>query len=645
MLQLFRNFFKSRFGVVVALAFLALIAVAFAGGDLANTGTFGGVAGGDRVAMVGKEKISTSDLSRTANTALDQLRQGQPTLTMPVFVREGGLERVLDELIDRYAIAGFGRKHGLRAGHRLIDSEIAQIPAFRGPDGKFDQQIYQQLIQQQGLTDKAVRQDLALTLLAQQVAIPVAFGTDVPAELVQRYSALLKETRKGAIAVLPGALYAPQGDPDEKELAAYYATNRDNYIRPERRVIRYASFTDSAIGTVAAPTEAEIAARYKRDAARFAATSARSFTQLVVPSEAQAKQIVATVQAGTTLDAAASASGLAVSRIGPSSKAELAEQTSAAVAEAGFAARSGALAAPARSNLGWHILRVDAVRDTPARSLDAARAEIVPQLAAEKRRAALSDMTARIESQFDEGGSLADTAKEFGITVQTTPPLTADGRVYGTADQQAPAVLQRALNTAFAMDEGEPQLAEVEPGKTFLIFEVADITVSAAAPLAEIKADVLADYKLSKGSEAAKQAAGRVLARIGKGMSMADAVKAEGKPIPAPDAINMSRDQLGALGRRPPTPLVLLFSMAAGTEKRLEAPNKAGWFVVQLDEIEPGKVAPNDPQMQLARRELAMVAGREYEQQFRAAVRDEMGVERNDKAIAAVKTQLTGGGN
>src|SRR5690606_26090906 len=45
MLQSFRNFFRSKIGIVVTLAFLALIAIAFASSDVANTGTFGGIAG------------------------------------------------------------------------------------------------------------------------------------------------------------------------------------------------------------------------------------------------------------------------------------------------------------------------------------------------------------------------------------------------------------------------------------------------------------------------------------------------------------------------------------------------------------------------------------------------------------------------
>ena len=45
-------------------------------------------------------------------------------------------------------------------------------------------------------------------------------------------------------------------------------------------------------------------------------------------------------------------------------------------------------------------------------------------------------------------------------------------------------------------------------------------------------------------------------------------------------------------GARVPPPLGLMFAMAQGPTKLLPAPRNAGWFIVQLKAIEPGKIAP-----------------------------------------------------
>lgn len=641
MIQLFRKFFSSKLGIVITLAFLGLIAIAFASMDISSTGVFGGVSGGDRVAVVGDERIDAAELSMNATSSLDQARQSDPTITMQAFIARGGLEGVMRQLIERTTIAEFARRHGMRASDRLIDSELLQIPAFRGPDGNFDQNAFRSALAQQGLSEAAVRADLGMGLLARQLLTPIGFSPTVPASMARQYAALLRERREGSIAMLPSTAFAPQGAPTNAQLQAYYQANRDDYIRPERRVIRYAAFGDEALGALPAPTAAQIAERYQRDRARYAASERRTLTQLVVPTEAAAQAIVAEVRGGKALADAAREKGLATTTVGPATQAELASTTSAAAAQAAFAAQQGALAQPARGGLGWYVMRVDTIDRQPARTLEQVRGEIATTLAAEQRQAALDDLTARIEEEFEEGRSLSDVARELNVEIASTAPATADGRIYGTPDETVPPILGRVLEVAFDMEEQEPQLAVVTPGESFVVFDVGAITPSAVAPLAEIRNDVIANWRSDEGSKAAKAAADRILARMAKGSTLAQAVAAESKPLPAPQTLNLTRDQLAQQGRVPPQ-LALFFSMAERTTKKLEAPSDAGWYVVRLDDIEAPQVAANDPIVLGTIQQLGQITGNEYVEQFVRAAQREVGVERNQPAIDAVAAQLTG---
>src|SRR5690606_17037094 len=219
--------------------------------------------------------------------------------------------------------------------------------------------------------------------------------------------------------------------------------------------------------------------------------------------QAAADALAAEVRGDKTLAAAAREKGLEAGPMGPISQSDYAAQSSAAVAAAAFAAGSGEIAAPARGPLGWYVVRVEEIERKSGRSVEQARAEIAATLTLEQRREALLDLGAEIEQELDAGGNLPEVARELGLDLQTSAPLTADGRVYGSADA-APPILATALSTAFAMDEEQPQLAEIVPGETFLVFDVAEITESAAAPLAEIRDRVVADWKKSQGATAAK---------------------------------------------------------------------------------------------------------------------------------------------
>lgn len=643
MIQILRKMMGSKIGVGLALTFLVVIALAFAAGDISNQAGNSG-ASGDKVATVGKQKVYSSQLSQAATNALEGLKRDNPGVTMQAFAAQGGIEKVLDQLLDRIAVSTFGRKHGVVASDRLIDSEIAKVPTFKGPDGNFSDAAFRQMLQQQGLSEKALRDDLSQGLITRQLTTPAEFAAVMPRALAVQYGALLREKRSGTIALLPSAAFAPTAPPSEPELQAFYTKHRDRFIRPERRSLRFALFGEAALKAVPPPTDAEIAARYNANIAQYSALETRRITQLIVPTEAAARAILAEVAAGKRLEPVATAKGLAAASLGAVSKGALASQSAPAVADASFAAASGTLAAPARSPLGWHVMRIDGIDKRPGRTLEQVKAELTAQIAIEKRRDALNDMSARIEEEFGNGGNLSDAAKALGLTLQVTPPLTADGKVYGDATKTAPPPLAKLIQTAFAMErEAQPQLAEVEPGKTFAIFDVNAITASAPAPLAEVRADVAVMLALERGAGGAKAAADTVLAAAKRGTDIAAAIAALGKPLPPVQRIAMGREQLTAAQQQVPPPLALLFSMARGTTKLLPAPDNRGWFVVSLSTINPGQVAPNDPVIAAAQRELGQIAGREYSEQLARAVSAELGVKREDAAIGALRTQLVGG--
>ena len=640
MLQLFRNIFKSKIGVALTLGFLALIGLAFASSDIANTGVFGGIAGGERVASVGDREITTADLSMTTSNALTSIRQQNPTMTMEGFISGGGIDDVLDQMITRTSIMEYGHRFGLRTSNRLIDSEIVNMPEFRGLDGNFSEDGFRQALQQRGLSESAVRDDFAKGLMARQLLLAIDQSPRMPGKIATRYARLLQERRNGRIAAVIAAPFAPTEDPEDAALETYYEDNRDNYIRPERRVIRYAVFDAATLANVPDPTEEQIAARYQRDAADYAALETRSFTQLVVPTQAAAQAIVDEVAGGKSLEVAAREKGLRTSPFLDVPRSEMAADISEGVATTAFATARGALTAPTRGQLGWYVLRVDGVDERPARSLEQVRGEIVEQLSTEMRRTALGDATVQIEDDFADGRSLSEVAEDLGLQLQASEPLTAAGLVYGTS-QQAPQELARVIATAFDMDEGEPQLAEIAPGTQFVIYDVSDITASATAPLADIRPQVVAAWRRDEAMNAAGAASRRILDRVEEGSTLAEAVAAEEVRLPAPESLSLSRQDL-ARGGEVPRPLALMFSMAQGTTKRLESPESQAWFVIALDEIDVPEIAGDAPLVQQARTELARTVGEEDAGQFVAAVQDEVEVERNQTAIDVVIAQLTG---
>ncbi len=642
MLTFFRNFFKTKIGLAIALAFLGLIGFAFASMDVSNTGAFGGVAGGDRVAVVGDERIGTAELTQAANDALAQARQENPEATMQTLLADGGLDRILDDLINRYALIAWGEANGLRAGTNLVNSEIRQIPAARGPSGDFDTDAYNAFLRTNSLTDSQIRQQIRTSLYFQQSIFPAIYGTQIPDSIARTYARSFKERRSGTVATIPASLFAPQAEPTTKQLNTFYSEYRSRFVRPERRTFRYTTFDSGALGNSTQPSDTEIAAYYRENAEKYAAREARSFTQLIVPTREGANAIAERVRGGESFAQAAASAGLRTTKLDDQERSDITSAASDAVADAYFSAGEGQVTAPARSSLGWHIARVTSVDTQTAQSLAQVRDDIARTLSETKRQRGIAELAVEIEDRLADGASLESVAEELDLELQTSPAITASGQVYDSAGQ-GPEVLATVLDFAFQIEEGKPEIGALPDQQTFLIYEAADIAPSAVAPLTEIRDEVIAEWRQVRGDEAAEAAANRILKRVESGESLTNAVAAEEATIRAPQQVNYSREELARLGgTRVPAPIALLFGMAEGTVKKLEGNGDQGWFVVDLEDIVLEELEENDPIISQAKAQVGQSWGNEYAEQMLAAMRAELGVERNVDAIEAVRSQLLG---
>ncbi len=644
MISFFRRLFGTRLGAILALAFIALIAVAFALSDVTGSGTFGGV-GGSNVARVGGENIPSSELDTAMQNRLRQERQQNPTLDMGRLIEGGGLDETLEQIINRYALAVFGAKYGLGVSKRLVDSEILEIPGARGLDGNYDAQAFQAFLQNIGLTEKAVRADLTQNLYARQILATTVKGTKVPESLVLPYASLLLEKRTGRLAVVPSAAYLPKNPPSDAVLAKYYRDNATRFTIPEKRAISYAIFDKDIVEEKAKPSEADIATYYENNASQFAASQSRNISQVVVPTEAAAKSLAGKITGGQGIDAAAREIGLTVTKSSDVTKAALTESASKAVADAVFAANRGAVATPARGGLGWYVVRVDGVKSIAARSLSQARSEIAERLQQENAEQLLAELTTEIEDEFSGGASIGDVAKAQGLKVETTPKLLANGTNPENPNYKPIEEMRQILPAGFQLQEdGDAQLIEIEEGTRFAMVALAELEEAAPPPLAEVKELVKRSWALSEGSKKAKAVAEKIRKAVEGGKSLAAALREEGANLPAPQTLSGTRRELNREGQPISPPIALLFSMKKGTAKTLAAPNQNGWFIVQATEIIRGDASGQKEMLDRRKLELANILTQEYQAQFVQAAIKDIGVERNRGAIEALRKRLTSTG-
>ena len=267
MLNLFRRGASSK--ILLAFLGLALFAMVVTGFGTGGGG-LGDLAGGGagRIVTVGGEGITETELTQQVNQQLSQARERQPELDIGSFFRGGAFEEIVRQMIALEAMTSFGREQGIAASKRMVDGEIASIPAFQGLAGRFDPQVFQAALRRENITEQQLRDDIAASLIQRQILLPVAGNAQVPLGMAQQYASLLLEQRTGSVGLVPSEAMATGPEPSQAEINAFYKQQQARYVIPERRVLRYAMIGPDQVRTLASPTDAEIAALYKANQAR-----------------------------------------------------------------------------------------------------------------------------------------------------------------------------------------------------------------------------------------------------------------------------------------------------------------------------------------------------------------------------------------
>ncbi len=638
------SFFRKALSSWVVLALFALILLAFlvTGFGSGGIGGIGSLGQSDSdVAQIGGRSISASAAANRIQSEFEAARQQRPGLEMSQFAQQGDAEQAVERLINSRALLAFADRHRQGISDRQIDRDTLQNPIFRGPTGSFNQQVFEGQLQGRRLSIADYRDDVRSSLLTSQLLAIAAGAARPPATITSQYAALQLETRTGRVALIPATRFEGAA-PTDKEVEDWYRRNATRYTVPETRQIRYAQFDRARFAGKVAPSEAEIAAAYNADSAKYAARETRVFTQSILPSQAAAAAVAAKAKSGTSLADAAKAAGSEATTLDPQEKAGFAQLTSSAIATSAFSATEGTVIPPAKSPLGWHVVHVDRIVRAGGMSLAQARGGIVSELTQRKIDEAMEAMIVRMDKAIVDGETFEDVVKREGLTSITTPALTASGIAPAQRSYHAPAELGEVLKDAFVAESGDdPAIVTLGAGKGAAIYVLDTVNAAAPKPLtAESRVQFAADFRADRGTRAARRAANDFVARINRGATFDTALKAAG--LGGTRALSGRRLDLARAGVSAPE-MGTLFALSRGKARIAEAPGGKGYYVVVLDRVVPGETRENVQLVAQTSEQLSGDIGNEYAEQMVSAMKREMDVRRNSAAIRQLRTNLANG--
>lgn len=423
------HIFRSTVGRYITIALLGLIVVTliFFGIDFSITQT-------SFAAKVNGQKIPISEFQRLLQIQQENVQQ-QLRVELTDDMRSEMRRQVVEQMVMREILAQRMRKDG----YRISDGRLSQ--AIQGEDvfqisGKFSQDRYLSLLTQEGLTPAGyeAREREVMVLNEWQDGI-YASSFVTPAEF-RRSIELNDERREVGFALFSAADYLPQVEVTDEDIMSYYAEHGDDFMTDESVDIDLVELDLEDVAKTIQIGDQELRDYYQSEIASYSAGEERHVSHILIEisgddveaAQEKAAAVKARLDAGEDFaTVAAEVSDDAGTRNTGGDLGWMARggQLEGPFEDTLFSMNVGDIAGPVRTQFGFHILKLDDVRDAEPEPFEAVRDQLYEQLSKDK---AYSDFLTRAydmeNDAYDARDELQSVAEKYGLQVQSIDGVT-----------------------------------------------------------------------------------------------------------------------------------------------------------------------------------------------------------------------------
>jgi peptidyl-prolyl cis-trans isomerase D len=533
------------------------------------------------VATVGDDSIRAEDLERVLQPTLERLRaQLGGALDQQQIKQLGVMDSVLAQLIDRQLLDQEAARLQLEASDEVIRSAIYDNPAFRGPDGRFDRSLFNQVLIMNRLTEDQLVARLHRDLPRADMLQAITAGIAVPrpvAEALYRYRG---EKRLADIVEFPVAGVKDVGQPGEADLTKFYETHPDLFRAPEFRTFAVASLAPQDVMKPGDIPQDKVREEYNQRKDEFETPEQRQVQQILAPSEEKATEAETALAAGKDWKDVATT----IAKQDPETidlglmKRQDMPQVLADVA---FELPLDKASDPIKTPLGWHILRVVKIEPPTTQSFEQVKPQIETELAQQEAIDRLEKLGNKVDDALAGGAPLADTAAKFGLKLTNVAAADVNGADADGKPVALPAAKDEVLKTAFATEQGDTSRVAQSQDGTIFALHVDKVISPQVRPLAEVHDKAVAAWQAEQKREAVSKEAEALAAAVKPDVALAKV--AADKKLTVTPSPPLSRDAQNA-APAPPALISKLFAAKKGDV--VTATDGSGAYVAQLKEIQ-----------------------------------------------------------
>lgn len=511
MLNLTRKFARSKWsiGLLVLMAMALLITGNEQFDVLSQVGPRHVISAGDRSVNAPEFKSELDGILR------QQSQQAGRALTMEELTAGGGLTQFLTQKAQSLGFLAWTWDVGVRPGAELVLRHIRQESAFfDSVTGKFSQEQYISVLQENNLTDVRFEQEQRDMYAQRHIGLAIGAGARLP----RVYGAVLASqalaSRDARWFAVTQAMAGAAGTPTDAQLTSFMGEMADRLRMPEFRSATVILF-DSAADASGAIDDARIQERFNLRQASLGQPERRSFTTLTAPTREAAQKLTEALRAGQSPAAVGQANSLQPADYADTPRTAIGDP---AVAAAVFGMTAGQVSDPIQARVGFVVAKLASV--TPGRPVTLAdvREQIVQELREEDVRAGVYRRVQAYEAARTAGKSVDDAITEVGARKLAIGPVSREGQLRNGQTFNGPP---KILETMWAVGKGAASEVVDAGNSQYFVIRVDDVIPAALPALADVRAPLAQQWVVRENVRLLTNKANALAARLRAGEDIA----------------------------------------------------------------------------------------------------------------------------
>lgn len=548
----------------------------------------------DYAAKVNGTIIHLKDYHETLQGVVNRYREAMgPAFNEKMMEQLRIRENVMDELISRALILQEGNRLGLKVSDGELAMAIESIPSFQ-INGQFDPRLYERFLRLNRMMaedfERMQRDNLLYTKVVQLIRLNG--GRVSEEEILEAYLFENEKINLQFVKISPES-FKSQVQVNDVEMKDYFQQNQEEFRIPTFLQIQYLAFRPSDYEPKVKISLEELQRYYEQRKEMFS-----------TPKQVRAREIVIRVDPQSPPEKIEEKRKKAEDILEKAKKAKdfasLAKQVSESEnAQTGgdlgwlqqgnleenlgntlFSLKAGELSGLVKRPDGFHIYKVEEVKEEKRRSFDEVKDQILQTLKREKANAEASRKADDAFYSLFRSRDIERYAQEKEIPIKKTP--------FFKEGDEIPEIGRNPsfYNSAFSLKLGEiSPVVNIPPN--FYILKLIDKKESRIPSFEEVREQVHQKLAAKKMEEKARQTSEEILQQLKSGKTLQEILKGKGYAIEETGFFNRAAGVIPKIGPAGEW----MGSLSSLTEKQPLPKDpfktKEGYFVVKLLNVEP----------------------------------------------------------